>query len=238
MIQRALHPLRRRGTALLPSLPITAAANSLPTTTPTAATRSYNATTAAPPPSSSSHAASYRPHWKDRTPPPLCDLSDPRRRLAVLIDGRLPPPHFVLPQTGPTAEEGGSSNPSLCDIGVPVLWRVFSAAPLPALWAPHCHRWDEAAPPSSSASSVTPSLQWFPVESFIPHEMQMVADAQHLMRWRVQNEVQGVVYVVPSAAVAEWKERLSSSHHGQSLLNQYLVDDSGSVVASFTVDSR
>ncbi|KAG5486985.1 hypothetical protein CUR178_08413 [Leishmania enriettii] len=76
---------------------------------------------------------------KDRFPPVPTDLADPRRRLAVLVDGSNP---NLIPGGCSTVDEVYRTSalfttvlPAVLQVGVPVLLRVF-AHHLPAAWEP------------------------------------------------------------------------------------------------------
>ncbi|KAG5511937.1 hypothetical protein JKF63_07762 [Porcisia hertigi] len=103
---------------------------------------------------SSSFSASHRPSSapprharpvggrgpvKDRFPPVPTDLADPRRRLAVLVDGSNP---NLIPGSCTTADQVYRTSslfntvlPAVLQVGVPVLLRIF-AHQLPAIWEP------------------------------------------------------------------------------------------------------
>lgn len=160
---------------------------------------------------------------KDRYPPVTTDLADPRRRLAILVDGT---------NTGLLSDGGASMTQiqatsalytnvlaAVQEVGVPVLLRVF-AHQLPSAWdgvfaggvagtAPPPS--DQtvggglaalppltlipAAGPSAAASPLMMQVEYFRVERFIPIAMQMEADARHLYEFRHMNKVEGVCYV-------------------------------------------
>lgn len=84
-----------------------------------------------------SHGGVGRGPMKDRLPPVPTDLADPRRRLAVLVDGSNP---HLLPTGSTTADQIYRTSalfrtvlPAVLQVGVPVLLRVF-AHQLPAAW--------------------------------------------------------------------------------------------------------
>lgn len=219
--------------------------------------------------SNSSASSSWRGPVKDRFPSPLCNFSDPRQRLAVLIDARNV--HvldalatYANPSSLPTqvAAEGvgqsgeiplsSTSHPSpplpplsptvlqaIQSVGVPVLFRVFAHRfTLPAVWEPFCQPWQRfvhstlpdpsissshaissstgssdsntrgSAERISSATSLYASFQLFTVEPFIPVAMQMEADADHLFRFKEENGVEGICYVIPEVDREAWIERV------------------------------
>lgn len=76
---------------------------------------------------------------KDRFPPVPTDLADPRRRLAVLVDGSnpnlIPGGCTTVDQVYRTSALFTTVLPAVLQVGVPVLLRVF-AHQLPAVWEP------------------------------------------------------------------------------------------------------
>ncbi|SYZ62536.1 hypothetical_protein (plasmid) [Leishmania braziliensis MHOM/BR/75/M2904] len=112
--------------------------------------RSGSAAAAAASSSSSSHKHSSVPPRhsrpvggrgpvKDRFPPVPTDLADPRRRLAVLVDGSnpnlIPGGCTTVDQVYRTSALFTTVLPAVLQVGVPVLLRVF-AHQLPAVWEP------------------------------------------------------------------------------------------------------
>lgn len=89
---------------------------------------------------------------KDRFPPVPTDLADPRRRLAVLVDGSnpnlIPGGCTAVDQVYRTSALFTTVLPAVLQVGVPVLLRVF-AHQLPAVWEPLL------AGSSSSSTSAT-----------------------------------------------------------------------------------
>ncbi|KAK7196839.1 hypothetical protein NESM_000625000 [Novymonas esmeraldas] len=175
---------------------------------------------------------------KDRLPPVSTDLADPRRRLAVLIDGTNP---HLVPGDCTTAEQAFRTAalfttvlPAVLQVGVPVLLRVF-AHQLPPTWAPLMagSAADGAArsstdqpltllplqtPSSSSSSSPQVQLEFFRVERFIPVAMQIEADARHLYEFRATNKVEGVCYVCNEVDRATFTSLMQEQRSGSAAL--------------------
>ncbi|GET85580.1 hypothetical protein, conserved [Leishmania tarentolae] len=102
------------------------------------------------------HPVGGRGPVKDRFPPVPTDLADPRRRLAVLVDGSNP---NLIPGGCTTADQVYHTSalfatvlPAVLQVGVPVLLRVF-AHQLPAVWEPLL-----AGSSSSSTTTTTTTI--------------------------------------------------------------------------------
>lgn len=228
-------------------------------------------------PNLSTASSSWRGPVKDRFPSPLVNTSDPRRRLAVLIDARNT--HVLRPFEGDSEGQPSpvSSDSSLLpypppplsptvlqaiqEVGVPVLFRVFSHRfQLPRVWEPFCQPWhrfmrpnpsnsgsDDILSPatttggrtsaltnteeqSSTSSSLYSYFQLFTVEPFVPVAMQMEADGDHLFRFKEENGIEGVCYVVPQVDRDLWIDRVPRiAEQWEHLLRQRTQQRGGSV---------
>ncbi|AYU75751.1 hypothetical protein, conserved [Leishmania donovani] len=93
---------------------------------------------------------------KDRFPPVPTDLADPRRRLAVLVDGSnpnlIPGGCTTVDQVYRTSALFTTVLPAVLQVGVPVLLRVF-AHQLPAVWEPLLAGSSSSAAQGGSASA-------------------------------------------------------------------------------------
>lgn len=74
----------------------------------------------------------------------------------------------------------------------------------------------EGSPNGTGSDVPTPSsslyafFQLFTVEPFIPLPIQMEADADHLFRFKEENGIEGVCYVVPEVDRDAWTDRVQS----------------------------
>lgn len=218
---------------------------------PSTATSASTAPSSSPSPPSTAHghprgaarpSAVTRGRAKDRLPPVPTDLADPRRRLAVLIDGSNP---NLIPTSCTTASQICQTSPlfttvlpAVMEVGVPVLLRVF-AHQLPAVWGPLLAGNGGAAASTPSPSSASPlsapglsaptatvppmQLEHFRVEGFIPIAMQMEADARHLYELRALNKVEGVCYVCHEADHAVYTSLMDEQRTASAELAKLLL---------------
>ncbi|KEG14593.1 hypothetical protein DQ04_00391150 [Trypanosoma grayi] len=175
---------------------------------------------------------------KDRFPPVATDLSDPRRRLALLIDASSVEPRVFH----------NTIVPAVLKVGVPVLVRLF-AVQLSSEWEKVVAGSDavkktEGGGSSSSsnalekdhnatgneveAAEVTsgcPPAEFFRVERFIPVSMQMEADANHIFDFRRQNKIEAVCFVCSEVDRGVFEGFLANiAGNG---FNQYVLDELG-----------
>lgn len=230
---------------------------------------------------------------KDRIPPAHYNPADPRRRLAVLIDGSR-----VDASTYAAVIE-----PMIYKYGVPVIVRVFDtdlrdgwlelvephlsalggavAASAAATSDAPNKNWEtrrslgnvsRAAEPAESerrsqllsssssaakgaasssgrpigtssknaatpmATTVLPSIEWFRVDRFIPVNVQIAADTQHLFEFRSGNRVEGVVVVCSEAERAARFEKYFPRLQGRGF-SQISFDEKG-VATTLIEDGR
>ncbi|ORC93370.1 uncharacterized protein TM35_000012470 [Trypanosoma theileri] len=183
---------------------------------------------------------------KDRFPPLLTDLSDPRRRLALLVDASSVTPRVFRNTILPAAQK----------VGVPVIVRVF-AVQLSSEWeslvsgndiTKKGNIDDNNKSSSSSCSCVDrgdvndttgteqetgvtstalrcPPVEFFRVERFIPISMQMEADANHIFDFRRQNKVEAICFVCGEVDRGVFEGFLTNiAGNG---FNQYVLDELG-----------
>ncbi|KAG8347282.1 hypothetical protein TRVL_01886 [Trypanosoma vivax] len=166
---------------------------------------------------------------KDRYPPVTTDLSDPRRRLALLVDATGVSPRVFRNTVLPAALK----------VGVPVLVRVF-AVQLSGEWeslvagSGHagCSGTTEGGSgevvggeTSEDKGPVCPPVEFFRVERFIPVSMQMEADANHIFDFRQQNKIEAIAFVCSEVDRGLFEGFLSNiAGNG---FNQYVLDDLG-----------
>ncbi|EKF32873.1 hypothetical protein MOQ_003267, partial [Trypanosoma cruzi marinkellei] len=179
---------------------------------------------------------------KDRFPPILTDLSDPRRRLAILLDASSVEPRVFYNTVLPAAKK----------VGVPVLVRIF-AVQLSSEWESHVAGSDgtqmSGRDLSSSSgaearekmktnnekekeegrtignTSLCPPVEFFRVERFIPVSMQMEADANHIFDFRRQNKIEAVCFVCTEVDRGVFEGFLPNiAGNG---FNQYVLDELG-----------
>lgn len=225
---------------------------------------------------------------KDRMPPSHYNPADPRRRLAVLIDG----------SRVDAATYASSIEPAIYQFGVPIIVRVFDTElrdgwlelvepataaysgagantaassdsphanletkrtlgkPFRAAEADELKRLEErhtakSTTPSSSpnasrrasssstnpmATAVLPAIEWFRMDRFIPVNVQMAADAQHIFDFRLGNKVEGVVFVCTESERAARFEKYFARLQGQGF-SQLSFDEKG-VATSYIEDGR
>jgi hypothetical protein len=171
---------------------------------------------------------------KDRFPPRSYDASNPRRRLAVLVDAsKLSAEAFVT-----------DIEPAIMKYGYPILIRVFDHS-MKSDWntlvggatnsitslldAPDSPIPQVRAGKSSTSlkrSVDNPAcMEFFRVEKFIPISMQIGADANHLAEFKSLNMTQGIVYVctkLERPMYEQYFERLRGTQ-----MNQYSFDEGG-----------
>jgi hypothetical protein len=135
---------------------------------------------------------------KDRYPPRLYDAANPKRRLAVLVDGSMV-----------SAESYTALAGKLAAVGAPIVTRVF----------------DTELKPAWQALVVANSVEWFRVEKFIPVHMQMSADAAHVVRYRHQNMVEGVCFVCAESETGFYEQVLE--RRALKAVNAYCVGSEG-----------
>ena len=136
---------------------------------------------------------------KDRYPPRRYDADEPRRRLAVLVDGSMI-----------SAETFAKVLPGIeAAAGVPIVTRIFDTE-LRAGW---------------QELVVSNAVEWFRVERFIPVHMQLGADAAHLARYKHLNMVQGLA-VVCTASEKGYYEQFYE-RRGLRGVNVYCFDSEG-----------
>ncbi|ESL10821.1 hypothetical protein TRSC58_01439 [Trypanosoma rangeli SC58] len=188
-------------------------------------------------PKSSTHSNSGP--VKDRFPPVLTDLSDPRRRLALLVDASSVEPCVFYNTVLPAAKK----------VGVPVLVRAF-AVQLSREWESHvagsdatrglgCDPNNSGAVETAEATKIgnekeertivsTPlcaPVEFFRVERFIPVSMQMEADANHIFDFRRQNKIEAVCFVCGEVDRGVFEGFLPNiAGNG---FNQYVLDELG-----------
>ncbi|RNF27000.1 uncharacterized protein Tco025E_00756 [Trypanosoma conorhini] len=176
---------------------------------------------------------------KDRFPPVLTDLSDPRRRLAVLVDASSVEPRVFYNTILPAAKK----------VGVPVLVRTF-AVQLSSEWESHLSgsgatkKLDRDLNSSAEAeaadmpeivnggeertignTSLYTPIEFFRVERFIPVSMQMEADANHIFDFRRQNKIEAVCFVCSEVDRGVFEGFLPNiAGNG---FNQYVLDELG-----------
>lgn len=165
---------------------------------------------------------------KDRSPPKAYDPQNPKRRLAVLVDAsKVDADVFCR-----------SVEPILPEVGVPVLIRIFDhhlSKPWKNLTAGHLSAAAEDAAKASAAgaalavpqrTSMSPTIEWFRVERFIPISMQMAADAQHIFDFRDFNRIEAVSFVCSELDRPYYEATLLQRLKGKGF-NQYLYDEMG-----------
>lgn len=180
---------------------------------------------------------------KDRYPPACTDLSDPRRRLALLIDGS----STQLLQRGGGGAFYETVLPLALSLGVPVLCRVFAHS-LSAEWeavVPPPTTADGSVPNSVSTTlalpaaggqggggaapaSVSLQLEYFRVERFIPIPIQIQADAQHIHDYRHANRIEGIAYCFSGVDRDVYSRIADELADGQGLLASYYNNGGGS----------
>nr|CCC89735.1 conserved hypothetical protein [Trypanosoma congolense IL3000] len=177
---------------------------------------------------------------KDRYPPVTTDLSDPRRRLALLVDASGVEPRVFR----------NTILPAALKVGTPVLVRIF-AVQLSNEWeslvagsgsarrAPEADATDDS-PGADTGSRNSgeaggdvggmtrtwcPPVEFFRVERFIPVPMQMEADANHIFDFRQQNKIEAVCFICNEVDRGVFEGFLSNiAGHG---FNQYVLDELG-----------
>ncbi|EAN89073.1 hypothetical protein C3747_13g460 [Trypanosoma cruzi] len=189
-------------------------------------------------PKSSTHG--HNGPVKDRFPPILTNLSDPRRRLAILLDASSVEPRVFYNTVFPAAKK----------VGVPVLVRIF-AVQLSSEWESHVAGSDGAKMSGRDLSSSSgaeagektkicneeqeerttgntsscPPVEFFRVERFIPVSMQMEADANHIFDFRLQNKIEAVCFVCTEVDRGVFEGFLPNiAGNG---FNQYILDELG-----------
>ncbi|KAH9599037.1 hypothetical protein LSM04_006238 [Trypanosoma melophagium] len=179
---------------------------------------------------------------KDRFPPVVTDLSDPRRRLALLVDASSVTPRVFRNTILPAAQK----------VGVPVIVRVF-AVQLSSEWEAVVAGNDvtkksnvndnnsgshsinqsgvndttgtEQEKGVTSTALRCPPVEFFRVERFIPISMQMEADANHIFDFRNQNKVEAVCFICGEVDRGVFEGFLTNiAGNG---FNQYVLDELG-----------
>lgn len=161
---------------------------------------------------------------KDRFPPLAADLSDPRRRLALLVDASSVEPRVFRNTILPAARK----------VGVPVLVRLF-AVQLSGDWEPlvagsggtaaNSRGGSDDAALGTTGTLPCPPVEFFRVERFIPIPMQIEADANHIFDFRQQNKIEAVCFVCGEVDRGVFEGFLPNiAGNG---FNQYVLDELG-----------
>jgi hypothetical protein len=155
---------------------------------------------------------------KDRYPPTMLNHSDPRRKLALLVDAQKVDADVFCK----------TIEPATLEIGVPVLVRVFDYE-ISREWGNLIRHssGDSSSSPSMRAAG-SPPVEWFRVERFIPIGMQMLADADHICDHKFFNRIEGVCFICTELDRVYF-ERMLERLRGRGF-NQYILDELGLVV--------
>jgi hypothetical protein len=146
---------------------------------------------------------------KDRYPPAAYDPADPRRRLCVLVDGHLVSCRSFKERRAEIEKHGNI-----------LLTRVLAHELLPE-WQPEVA--DRRA-------------EWFRVEKFIPVHMQIAADAGHVARFRADNSIEGIVFLVADAETPHFEHYLDRPELRD--LNLYCFSDEKGLTKMRNTDGR
>lgn len=154
---------------------------------------------------------------KDRFPPKALNHSDPKRKLALLVDAQKVDADVFCK----------TIEPATLEIGVPVLVRVFDYE-ISREWGNLIRQSNGDANNFLTRTANSPSVEWFRVERFIPIGMQMVADADHICDHRFFNRIEAVCFICTELDRAYF-ERMLERLKGRGF-NQYILDELGLVV--------
>eukprot|EP00744_Colponema_vietnamica_P023887 GILI01034706.1.p1 GENE.GILI01034706.1~~GILI01034706.1.p1 ORF type:complete len:204 (+),score=29.75 GILI01034706.1:52-663(+) len=180
-------------------------------------------------------------------PPASYNPRDPRRRLAVLIDGsRIDAETYV-----------STIEPALCQYGVPVLVRVFDTE-LRDAWlglvepalassggmgggskinnsqsdsqvkniSRETTSYEAMDRPAAANNKHLPVIEWFRMDRFIPVPIQIAADVQHIFDYRSGNKIEGAVIVCTENERATRFEKFFSRVQGKGF-SQITFDEKG-----------